>query len=463
MNAKEFLNNVSKEIRYKPANKYISDELESHIEELKNDNLCKGLSEEQAEETAVEQMGDAKKIGKRLNKIHRPKLDWKLIFLIAVLIGFRIVLDIVNYSGNSGYYSLKMNRTIKYILIGGILTVIIYFFDYRRSKNCSNLFFTIATAILIFQWINAPLRIDNMIFGDMYLLNLRVWNVAIPLYIISFAGYMADYKKEDFWYTIILFAMSSVLIYLRSHSITNTLILIVSYLTIVATKILKNNKKSIKKVVTMYGGTLSISIIAILLMNNIDVPFFFYGWTTEEDYAYNGYWYENTKEHEDKILNDLKWVGTTDEQEELYETNSSHFRFLYILGRLGIIPGAILAVTIIFMCVRIVRSSKNIKDLYGKYLIIGLGTTYIMQSIIHILMNLKLWIRSDINLPFVAEGNLYFLINCFTFAVILSVYRRKDINFEEPKKSKLAARIEDFLFEEVEEKEEGVEVTNAYK
>ena len=42
MNAKEFLNNVSKEIRYKPANKYISDELESHIEELKNDNLCKG-------------------------------------------------------------------------------------------------------------------------------------------------------------------------------------------------------------------------------------------------------------------------------------------------------------------------------------------------------------------------------------------------------------------------------------
>ena len=86
LNAKEFLNNVIKEIRYKPANKYISDELESHIEELKNDNLCKGLSEEQAEETAVEQMGDAKKIGKRLNKIHRPKLDWITLILTIVLI-----------------------------------------------------------------------------------------------------------------------------------------------------------------------------------------------------------------------------------------------------------------------------------------------------------------------------------------------------------------------------------------
>ena len=463
MNAKEFLNNVSKEIRYKPANKPITEELEAHIEELKNDNLCKGLSEEQAEECAVEQMGNPTKIGKRLNKIHKPKLDWKLIVLIAILIGFSIVLDIVNYSGNADYYSFKMDRTIKYIIIGGILSSIIYFWDYRKCKNWANVFFTIATGILIFQWINAPLRIDNMIFGDMYLLNLRVWNVAIPLYIIAFAGYMADYKKEDFWYMIILFTISCVLIYWKSNSVTNTLILLVAYLTIVAAKLLKNNKQNIKKVVAIYGGTLSLAIIVMSIMTNMNVPYLYCGYTTEEDYAYNGYWYENTQEHEDKILNNLKWIGSTSEQEELTETNSSHFRFLYILGRLGIIPAAILAVTIIFMCLRLVRNSKRIKDIYGKYLIIGLGTTYIMQSIIHILMNLKLWIRSDINLPFVAEGNLYFLINCFTFAVILSVYRRKDINFEEPKKSKLVAKIEDFLFEEVKENEEGVEVINAHK
>ena len=81
MKAKEFLNNVCEEIKYKPANRLIFEEIEAHIEELKNDNLCKGLSEEQAEETAVEQMGDAKKIGKRLNRIHRPKLDWITLIL----------------------------------------------------------------------------------------------------------------------------------------------------------------------------------------------------------------------------------------------------------------------------------------------------------------------------------------------------------------------------------------------
>ena len=58
MNAKEFLNNVSKEIKYKPANKPITEELESHIEEAKKDYLCKGYSANEAEEMAVEQMGN---------------------------------------------------------------------------------------------------------------------------------------------------------------------------------------------------------------------------------------------------------------------------------------------------------------------------------------------------------------------------------------------------------------------
>ena len=104
MNAKEFLNNVSKEIKYKPANKPITEELESHIEEAKKDYLCKGYSANEAEEMAVEQMGNAKKIGKELNKIHRPKLEWVLIGLIIILFSFRISLSV---NSTTNYINLK--------------------------------------------------------------------------------------------------------------------------------------------------------------------------------------------------------------------------------------------------------------------------------------------------------------------------------------------------------------------
>ncbi len=422
MNTKEFLNKVSKEIKYKPANKPITEELESHIEEAKKDYLCKGYSENEAEEMAVEQMGNAKKIGKELNKIHRPKLDLMLIGLIIILFSFRIILSV---NSTTNYINEK------YLIVGLLCGTIIYFFDYRKTKSCANLIYFTASMILIFQWLNWYFEFD---MDKIHFINMRLWNVCIPLYIISFAGYMADYKKEDFWNMIILYTISCVLIYMQSNSITNTLILVFSYLTIIALKMLQDNKKNLKKVIAIYGGTLSTSVIVMLLMTNIQIAYIFNGDTTEENYAPNGYWYKNTQEHENKILSSLKWFGTTDEQEELNETDSSHFRFLYILGKFGIIPATILAVVIIFMCLRIVKNSKKIKDSYGKYLIIGLGTTYIMQSSIHIFMNLKLWIRSDVNLPFVAEGSLYFLINCFTFAVILSVYRRKNINFEEPRK-----------------------------
>ena len=40
MKTKEFLNKVSKEIKYKPANKPITEELESHIEEAKKEFMA---------------------------------------------------------------------------------------------------------------------------------------------------------------------------------------------------------------------------------------------------------------------------------------------------------------------------------------------------------------------------------------------------------------------------------------
>ena len=453
MKAKEFLNNVCKEIKYKPANRPIFEEKEAHIEELKNDNLCKGLSEEQAEEYAVEQMGDAKKIGKRLNKIHRPKLDWKLIILILIMIVFKFILYFVDYSGSSFW---EVMRCMKYMLIGLGMSVAIYFFDYRKSQKWYNLIFCTATGILICQWINDYFCIDKAISDGVYLLNMRMWNICIPLYIIAFAGNIANYNKKDLYKIIMFYTISCVLMYWKSYSIMNTLILVLAYLTIVSTKILQTNKKDVKKVFAIYASTLSIAIIIMHIMTNMRVPYLFYGSTAEGNYVYNGYWYENSQKYEEKILNNLNLIGPADAPEEVSRSNSSHFRFLHILGRLGIIPATILAVAIILMCIRLIKNSKNIKEVYGKYVIIGLSTTYVAQALIHILMNLNLLIRSDVNLPFVAEGNLYFLINCFTFAIILSVYRRKDINFEEPKKSKLFAKIEDFLFEDVEENEEGV-------
>ena len=86
MDIKSFLTTVCNEIKYKPIRENISEELKGHIEEAKEEFISKGFEPQEAEEKAVEGMGEAEDIGKKLNKVHKPKLDWKLLILVIILI-----------------------------------------------------------------------------------------------------------------------------------------------------------------------------------------------------------------------------------------------------------------------------------------------------------------------------------------------------------------------------------------
>ena len=62
-------------------------ELEFHLKKAKNTWIEKGLSEVDAEDKAVQQMGSPIKIGQELNKLHRPRVDWLIIILLVTVMG----------------------------------------------------------------------------------------------------------------------------------------------------------------------------------------------------------------------------------------------------------------------------------------------------------------------------------------------------------------------------------------
>ena len=154
-----------------------------------------------------------------------------------------------------------------------------------------------------------------------------------------------------------------------------------------------------------------------------------------------------------EVLQNVKWIGEAETpqitENRLLNSNISQFTFIYLLGKIGVLPCLILMLVIVLTSIKLIKSSKNIEEEYGKYLIIGLSILYVIQSIVNVLMNVNIGIKTDVNLPFVSNGTIYVLINILSFSIILSVYRRKNINFEEPKKSKLVTKIEDFFFEDV--------------
>lgn len=142
MQTKEFLNNVCEQIKYKPIRNEIAEELQGHIKDIKESYIEEGVNEEEAEKKAIKQMGEPEKIGKKLNKIHKPKMNWQLLILTIILLEFGYLISYVD-----GTDKWKINLIISIFTI--IPCILIYFLDYRKTKRYSYIFYIMATILTI--------------------------------------------------------------------------------------------------------------------------------------------------------------------------------------------------------------------------------------------------------------------------------------------------------------------------
>lgn len=153
----EFLNEVCNQVRYKKAHRHIKEELKSHIEDRTSDYMEQGYDEEKAVSKAIDNMGDAKELGKKLNKQHKPYLGWALFavntaivlstILIIHIVGAHIYYSLVPLKDSPNkediQYSIKINKkdkiddrtvTIKELVVDKKGIVYIYYKDISRPR-----------------------------------------------------------------------------------------------------------------------------------------------------------------------------------------------------------------------------------------------------------------------------------------------------------------------------------------
>ena len=80
-----YLEKLLSQIRCKKARPYIAEEIRDHIECQIADNLSEGMTSEEAEKNAVTDMGDPVEVGISLDRIHKPKIAWKLLVIVGIL------------------------------------------------------------------------------------------------------------------------------------------------------------------------------------------------------------------------------------------------------------------------------------------------------------------------------------------------------------------------------------------
>ncbi len=441
MDIKNFLDKVCGEIKYRPVRKGICEELKSHIQEIKEEYTNKGIPENEAEEKAVFQMGVPEEIGRKLNKIHKPKLDWKLLLLMVILMGFGVFVAILKQPIMNENY---IGSTIIYMTIGVILSIGIYFFDYKLLKKYSTVIYIIASILMILPMIQfgfIPRGVYNI---QLFEITISPSTIALPLYLISFIGFIFNYNKtNNFKMTIlnkeieinkdmvkiIICSVASLMLMEYISSITNAIILGIIYLIISTAKIIQNKKNRIKNLIILYVIPVFMGLLLILML--VKSPYRFEriisSFNPEVDPESSGYVGMLQKE----ILENAKIIGEADtmpiSNSQSIINVESNYTFIYLLGKTGILVAGLLVCTIILASVKLIINAKNIKEQYGKFLIIGLSSLYILQSFATILMNVNMGVQTNVNLPFVTYGGIYFIVSILSRAIIFSVYRRKDI------------------------------------
>ncbi len=106
--------------------------------------MDKGLSEEVAEDKAVEQMGSPSKLGRELNKLHKPKVDWFLIGLLVVAMGLGFLPVLVFEYTND----VMINKVI-FVILGVVTAIGMMLLDYRKLERMGWLFYVIGVVVLL--------------------------------------------------------------------------------------------------------------------------------------------------------------------------------------------------------------------------------------------------------------------------------------------------------------------------
>ncbi|MEH6992475.1 FtsW/RodA/SpoVE family cell cycle protein [Neobacillus drentensis] len=409
-----FLNEVTDQIKSKEAKLYVADELNYHLKEAKRSWTEKGLTEIEAEEKAIKQMGSPTKLGIQLNKLHRPKLDWWLVLLLAAALGLSFLpMFSLGYMDDKHFLVYK----ILIVLIGVTAAVGIMLIDYRKWQQLGWLFYLVGVLVQIILMIFPNTMINGiplLKFGPVTIESL----MALPFFYLAWASFFHN-EKLKIWHFLVLF-LFPILLFLALPSISTI------YLYFVMVFVMLWWSKFSKKVKWLITtGTFS----SILLTGIIFSPFIkpyqvvrLLAFLNPEKYSH-GAGFTILKIHE--LMSKAGWFGNSMTKDFIPEAHTN-FVFVSFTYYYGWLFGFLLVMILLLFAARMIAIQPKIKDLYGKLLLIGGVALYGVQLVSNIGMTFGFFPVTSMSLPFISYGLMPTVLNAIIIGVVLSVYRRKD-------------------------------------
>lgn len=424
----EFLQTACNQIRYKSIHISIVNELTDHIEEQKIHYIKLGFSEEDATTKAIEQMGDPVLVGKELDKAHRPKTEWSILSLVAVLVLIGGALQFL-ISGVNSHDSSSFLRFLIYAPIGLFAFAFAYFLDYTLIVRYSRLLYFTLFGIAI-----ANFTFSETVFGTYP----HIYGFAL-LFIPIFAVIIYSLKGKGYFGIITcgLYYGGAAFLCLIAPRVSTFVLLSVACLMVLTLAIVKGYFVGSKKIslAIVYIPTIMtfiLSILFILLQSPYKIYRILAIINPKLDPNGQGYLGIMVK----RILQASQPFGKAVLEgnienmpiHQILPCWNTDFSLTYIIGQLGFAAGLIIVGIVSILIIRMFISVFKQKNSFGYLLSLSACIALTGQFFLFIISNLGIFTPFfSVTLPFISFGGTGFLANMILIGLLLSVYRRTNI------------------------------------
>lgn len=419
---RSYIKRVCSQIKFRDIHHEIRLELETHIQEIAEEHLANGFSEDEAIEQAMKQMGDPDTVGEQLNKVHKPKPEWSILLISLLFLSFGpLTMYFVQQQELLIHHSRLFEKSLFYSLIGIVLIPWFYLFDYRKLEKYSKHIYVVTLLILSYTVFWGYELNGSSCWLSLGPFMINFVSITPLLFTIAFAGIFAKWHWDSItrdFQALALF-LAPLLLILSAPSLTAAVIYTAACIVLM----------------TVSGGKLrsilfitSPVIFAVLLLAVLAPQWlakFFMFLNPAQDPLGAGYLNMQLSE----VLSSSGYLGQgLSFAPGMLPDLHTDFIFAFITYTFGWTASILLIALIIVFLVRVALIAKQVKTSYAKLLISGIVGLLTLQFLWHIAMNLGIAPIAAVGLPFISYGGSQLVINAAAVGIILSIYRRKNIS-----------------------------------
>jgi cell division protein FtsW (lipid II flippase) len=406
-----YLDLVCSHVKCQAVHRDIRLELVSHIEEIVEQEKSCGAGDEEALATALMCMGDPAPVGTSLNKVHRPRMEWRLLVLLAGFLGAALVtmFSLSGFMGKNGEYLL--HNTVFSALLGLALALALFFVDYRRLVRLAPL--------LLGLWVL------GMVMGlhSLFFMQLRVLALASTFLLAVLSGAtLKKYRTLKPVDLVVTFGVVFIptLLLMAVPSLIGAALYLVTALVLLL--IIRHEQKGF--LFKALGAAVVLLMVVMATLQPYQSARLLTFLNPERDPYGSGYLPL-------RLITAVQEGGAFGQRDlaagSAVPEPHTDFVFTYIIYRYGWVTAFALVLLAASLIYQLVNASRAIREPTGRAIAIGITTTFALMFAGSILVSLGKAPTMSVPFPFVSYSRVLLIVQIMAMGLVLGIYRVKDM------------------------------------